>query len=169
MLLGMLVSACSSIDCSLSSVVLCHMQFHNTDGDSVALAYPLDVYLLQHDGDTTHYINKQSTATNINIPLSIAGVEDSIMLSVSRPDTIRFIRDGEVVDSIITVSVSDVFVISKTNEPWFESVDCTPHYNHTIESVKVISSHFIDSIVINEPYVNNGTKKNLYIRLHNVR
>lgn len=61
---------------------------------------------------------------------------------------------------------SDTVVVGKTNQPHFESVDCTPQFWHTITSATT-THHMLDSISINEANVNNDqSKKHIILHLH---
>ena len=61
--------------------------------------------------------------------------------------------------------ISDQIHISKTNEPYLESVDCAARYNHTITGV-THTSNFIQDIIINNPKVtNDGNVTNIIIRV----
>lgn len=166
MLMTLLVTACSSIDCELNSKVMCKVQLQDLDGNNVQFTTPASVVLVHAGGDTTIYINAQAQLSEFDIPLSYQGNDDVIRLEVSKSDTLKIISDGVAKDTIVTTSLYDDITINKTNEPWFESVDCAAHYNHTINTAEALSHNFIDHVVINEPYVsNNAIKKNLYIRI----
>jgi hypothetical protein len=162
----MAMAACSSIDCSLNSKVLCNVQLQDSNGDSVVLAYPLTVALVYPNGDTVHYVNQKSDVSSFDIPLSYLGEEDMMLLELSITDTITVTTDTGTVKTAYTYSLSDKIRISKSNEPWFESVDCNAHYNHTIFSADADTHNFIDHIVINDAFVTNDPKKkNLFIRI----
>ena len=162
----MAMAACSSIDCSLNSKVLCNVQLQDSDGDSVVLAYPLTVALVYANGDTTQYINQRSNVSSFDIPLSYLGEEDMMLIELSITDTITITTDTGTIDTIATYRLADKIRIRKSNEPWFESVDCNAHYNHTIFSADAETHNFIDHIVINDAYVTNDpNKKNLFIRI----
>lgn len=177
---GIAIAGCSSIDCNLENRVQCHMRFVDMDGDSVALNYPLTVVLVREAGDTIHYYNKKTNVSTIDVPLSYVGEVDLLQMvlditdtievetynTYTDPDTQKEVTDTLRNDSVVTVSLTDNVRIRKTNEPWFESVDCSPHYNHTIEAVDVDTHNFIDHIIVNDAYVNNDSKKkNLYIQV----
>lgn len=177
---GIVIAGCSSIDCSLENRVLCHMRFVDMDGDSVVLKYPLTVVLVRAAGDTVHYYNRQENASSIDVPLSYVGEEDMLEMELEIPDTVEVesyvtytdsdtgveMTDTVVKDTVIYYPLVDEIRIRKTNEPWFESVDCGAHYNHTIEAAEADTHNFIDHIIVNDAYVDNDTeKKNLFIQL----
>ena len=165
-LMMLFVTACSSIDCELNSKVMCQVQLQDLDGNNVQFTMPASVILVHAGGDTTIYINAKAQLSDFDIPLSYQGSNDVIRLEISKSDTLKIMNDGVAKDTIVTTSVYDEISINKTNEPWFESVDCAAHYNHTINTAEATSHNFIDHVVINEPYVsNNASKKNLYIRI----
>lgn len=146
-----LLSACSSIDCKLNGTVLCHYAIQNADGEDVTIECPLSVTLNRKivSSDTV-YINQQTGTSSFDLPMSYSGDVDEITMTLH-------------LDS--TLTVSDVIQITKTNEPYFESVDCAARYNHTIESV-THTNNFIKDIIITNPKVNNdATDTNILIRL----
>lgn len=146
-----LFAACSSIDCKLNGTVLCHYAIQTTDGDDATLLYPLSVTLNRKivAGDTV-YINQKSDITSFDLPMSYNGDVDEITLTMH-------------LDSITTIS--DVVKITKTNEPYLESVDCAARYNHTIKQV-THTNNFINEIIINNPKVNNdASNTNILIRI----
>jgi hypothetical protein len=146
-----LVTACSSIDCKLNGTVLCHYAIQTADGEDAAFVYPLSVTLNRKIvSDDTVYINKLTNASTFDIPMSYNGDVDEITLTLQ-------------IDS--AMSVSDVIKITKTNEPYLESVDCAARYNHTIEQV-THTKNFIKDIIINNPKVtNDATYTNILIRI----
>lgn len=143
---------CTSIDCSVNSTVLCSYRFMNAKGDSVMLGNPVSVVSARTiDGNDTVLINKLEKACTFRIPMSYA--QDA--------DELRFIvTDNQGKES------TDYVVVSKTNEPVFESVDCAPRYNHTISSIST-THNFIDSLVVkNNKVTNDPTKINIFVYLH---
>lgn len=146
------VASCTSIDCSVNSTVLCSYRFMNANGDSVALNYPLSVVSAHSiSGNDTVLINQQEKASAFRIPMSYA----------LDADELRFILNMDA-----EVKLTDYVVVSKTNEPVFESVECSPRYNHTITDVKT-THNFIDSIVVkNNKVSNDPTKINILVYIH---
>lgn len=148
---AIMATACSSIDCKLNGTVYCHTVIQTPDGNDATLSYPMSVTLNRKTvmGDTV-IINQQNNISTIDLPLSYDGDVDDITLTLH-------------LDS--TESVSDIIHIRKTNEPYFESVDCAARYNHTIEEI-THSDNFIDDIIISNPKVNNdATHTNILIRI----
>ena len=138
-LLAFLIS-CTSIDCSMNSTVLCAYRFMNAQGDSVALQDTLSVISTRSiDGNDSVLVNRITNVCTMRLPMSYA--QDA--------DELRF-----VVTNTYGEQISDYVVVSKTNEPLFESVDCAPRYNHTISDVSA-TQNFIDSVVINNKKVTN--------------
>ena len=138
-LLAFLIS-CTSIDCSMNSTVLCAYRFMNAQGDSVSLQDTLSVISTRSiDGNDSVLVNRITNVCTMRLPMSYA--QDA--------DELRF-----VVTNTYGEQISDYVVVSKTNEPLFESVDCAPRYNHTISDVSA-TQNFIDSVVINNKKVTN--------------
>ena len=146
-----LLYACSSIDCKLNGTVLCHYVIQTADGEDATLVYPVSVTLNRKitKGDTV-YINQQANTSYLDLPMSYDGDVDDITITLS-------------IDS--SMVISDQIHISKTNEPYLESVDCAARYNHTITGV-THTSNFIQDIIINNPKVtNDGNVTNIIIRV----
>ena len=154
-------TSCSSIDCQLNGSVYCKYQLKDQYLNDVAFAYPLTVTLCDTDSGDYVIINSESNVSAIDIPMSYGNATDVLKFTLMVTDTIA---DEDTV-YYVTTPHTDTIRITKTNEPFFESIDCAPRYNHTIEEVQ--SSHnFIDSLAINNKKVtNDASKKNIYIFL----
>lgn len=146
-LIGM--AACTSVDCSIASKVVCNWQFEAPDSAARTLNVSVASSRVS-DGNDTVIINNMPVTGMLNMPMSYAQNADTLYLA--------FIDNQEVVGY-------DVVIVEKTNEPYFEDIDCGARMHHTIQSV--MSSHnFIDSIYISSPKVNtDAAKENLHIVL----
>ncbi len=145
------LAACSSVDCSLNGTVLCHYALQTADGEAATLVYPLSVTFNRRTefGDTV-YIDRLKDASMIDLPMSYDSDIDDITLTLY-------------IDS--THTVSDEIHVTKTNEPYFESVDCAPRYNHVLQEV-THTTNFIKEVIISNPEVkNNVTDTNILIRI----
>ena len=156
------ITSCSSIDCKLNGSVYCRYQLKDQYLNDVAFAYPLTVTLCDTDSGDIVVINNESNASAIDLPMSHGNATDVLKFTITVTDTI--VTEDTVY--YVTTPHTDIIRITKTNEPYFESIDCAPRYNHTIEAVQ--SSHnFIDSLVINNKKVtNDASKENIYIFLN---
>lgn len=152
LLMAIMASACTSIDCALNHSVRCQYALCDANGEKVQLTGgQLTVSTRRtSDGSDTTLLNRQENASTFALPMSMANAADTLTFTITVGDDF---------------SQSDVVVIEKTNNPHFESVDCAPYYYHTITSVR--STHnFIDSIVVNNKNVtNDATQENLHIYL----
>ena len=146
-LVGM--AACTSVDCSIASKVVCNWQFEAPDSATRTLNVSVASRRVSNGNDTL-IINNKSVTGMINMPMSYAQSADTLYLA--------FIGNQEIIGG-------DVVIVEKTNEPYFEDTDCGARMHHTIQSVT--SSHnFIDSIYISSPKVNtDAAKENLHIVL----
>ncbi len=151
-MLSAFVIGCTSIDCSMNSTVLCSYRFMNAQGDSVTLNDTLSIISGRSiDGNDTVLVNRMTNACTLRLPMSYTQDADELRFVVTN-------RYGE--------QVRDYVVVSKTNEPLFESVDCVPRYNHTISDVST-TRNFIDSVVVNNKKVTNDpTIINIFVYLH---
>ena len=156
------ITSCSSIDCKLNGSVYCRYQLKDQYLNDVAFAYPLTVTLCDTDSGDIVVINNESNASAIDLPMSHGNATDVLKFTITVTDTI--VTEDTVY--YVTTPHTDIIRVTKTNEPYFESIDCAPRYNHTIEAVQ--SSHnFIDSLVINNKKVtNDASKENIYIFLN---
>jgi len=158
----LLVTSCSSIDCQLNGSVYCRYQLKDQHLNDVAFTYPLTVTLCDTDSGDIVIINGESNVSAIDIPMSHGNTIDVLKFTLMVTDTIS----EEDTTYYVTTPYTDIIRITKTNEPYFESIDCAPRYNHTIEEVQ--SSHnFIDSLAVNNKKVtNDASKENIYIFLN---
>ncbi len=138
--LMVMITACSSIDCMINGRVLCHFALLDSAGNDTAMALPVSVIMLRPvAGSDTTWINQESSMSSFDLPMSYNADVDEIEFQVIQADS---------------TTVSDTISITKTNEPYFESVDCAPRYHHTITAVSS-TNNVISSIVINNPNVSN--------------
>lgn len=141
----MLLVACSSIDCPLNNTVYC---IYSLRGDVETLTDTLTISTPRSLKEDTILINKQVNTKDLQIPMSY--VQDADILYFTLTDTLSITR-------------CDTVIITKTNEPHFESVDCSPSFFHTITDVRH-THNTIDSITISKSKVDyDTTVDNLFI------
>lgn len=142
------VSACSSIDCPLNSLVYTQYQLMDGTGKVDTLKDTLTVSTNRTDGSDSVLINRNVNTTELSLPISYSAGQDVFFF--------------ELKDTLTKTSVYDTVAVAKTNEPHFESVDCAPSFFHTITAISH-TRHRIDSIVINNPEVNYDTSKKHFL------
>ena len=138
LLLGVLLTACSSIDCPVESTVATLYQVRNSDGTELKLADTLTVATTRADGNDTLY-NKGIGISEFTLPISYKHPEDVLVFSFDNQNN----ND---------LHVTDTVWVKKDDYPHFESVDCNAAFFHKIIDVKY-TRNYIDSIVINNPSV----------------
>ena len=138
LLLGVLLTACSSIDCPVESTVATLYQVRNSDGTELKLADTLTVATTRADGNDTLY-NKGIGISEFTLPISYKHPEDVLVFSFDNQNN----ND---------LHVTDTVWVKKDDYPHFESVDCNAAFFHKITDVKY-TRNYIDSIVINNPSV----------------
>lgn len=140
------LGSCTSLDCSIDNIVAMNVEIP----DTLSAGDTLNVYAIVSSGDTALYTNG-TAVTALSLPMSYNYDTDRYLFSFS--DTAG-------------TTVTDTVAITKTNEPHFESVDCTPQFWHRIEAVATTHNR-IDSITINDPEVNNDqTKQHIILHIH---
>lgn len=167
MLSVLLTTACSSIDCQLNGSVYCTYTLKNQYHEDMAFAVPLTITLCDTEKGDSIILNSATNVNSFDVPMSYNAYTDMIKLTLTVTDTITgTTEEGNDTTYYVTNPITDVIRISKTNEPYFESIDCAARYNHTIENVQS-SNNFIDSLVINDVKVtNDASKENIYIFIH---
>ena len=138
LLLGVLLTACSSIDCPVESTVATLYQVRNSDGTELKLDDTLTVATTRADGNDTLY-NKGIGISEFTLPISYKHPEDVLVFSFDNQNN----ND---------LHVTDTVWVKKDDYPHFESVDCNAAFFHKITDVKY-TRNYIDSIVINNPSV----------------
>lgn len=142
-----IITACSSLDCPLNNTVYTKYMLK---GENAPLADTLTITTLRSiDGSDSVLINQQVNTDSFELPMSYA--QDKDIIYIER-------RDTNAISSIYKQTSKDTVVITKTNEPHFESVDCNASYFHTITDV-TYTRNGIDSIKINNSKVNYDTTK----------
>ncbi len=145
-LLIMLLTACSSIDCPVNSIVETIWQVYDEDGQELLLSDTLTVTTVRKDGqeviildgkDNT-ILNKLTEKSMFNLPISYSHPEDILVFHFD--------------NSIYDLHVTDTVWIKKDDYPHFESVDCNSIFFHTLTGIRY-TQNYIDSIVIKNPSV----------------
>ena len=138
LLLGVLMVACSSVDCPVDSSVTTLYQFRNSDGTEYKLSDTLTVTSQGAGGKDTIIFNLGIGVSKITLPISYQQPEDVLVFHFDNSN-----KDLHVVDTVW---------LKKDDYPHFESVDCSATYFHTITGLRYTCNN-IDSIVINNPSV----------------
>lgn len=144
--LMLLLTACSSIDCPVNSIVEMIWKVYDTTGDELKLSDTLTVTTVRKDGqeitvldgrnDTV--LNKLAEKSMFNLPISY-----------SHPEDVFVFHFDNTKDSL---HVTDTVWIKKDDYAHFESVDCNSIFFHTITDIRY-TQNYIDSIVIKNPSV----------------
>lgn len=151
-----LLVSCSSIDCSLNSLVRTKFQFYSSNGDSLSVLDTMTIVTTRmDDSDTILYdavddviFNKGVGISSFHLPISYSHPEDVLVFCFSR-------------DSMLVV---DTVWIKKDDYPHFESVDCNASFFHELTDIRHTHNCF-DSIVIVNPSVTNNDQV-LHVRIY---
>ncbi len=147
---SLLVVACATIDCPMNNTVYSH---YVLKGDVDTLKDTLSIITLRPDSNDAVQLNRSVRTTSFSLPLSYSHESDELLFLYT--DTLN-------------QQVWDTVVVYKSNQPHFESVDCSPSFFHTIQRVSY-TQHRIDSIIVNNPNVDYDQKDNFYIYFNSVR
>lgn len=160
------MASCTSIDCSLDSVVVWTLSFYDSETDE-PLKLPC---LLSVDavGAGTLY-NRGQNIASMELPMSHAAEADTLMLRWG----VDMDNGGEEMPT--TYEVTDLLTVSHDNYPHFDAIDCPAAVFHTITDTqfKTHSAHefplVIDSVSIIRPQVDYNDVENirLYLRIQN--
>lgn len=153
MLVALVVSACSSVDCPLNNRVYTSYKLAgavDTLHDTLTVATPRTI---DNAGEDTVLINRLTLTDSLALPMSYQRDEDTFFFTLAQRGT-----------GLQTV---DTVWVAKNNEPHFESVDCSPAMFHTITGVR-FTRHAIDSIKVNNNKVTyNDAKAHFLIYFKN--
>lgn len=141
---ALIFEACTTYDCSINNIVALNVSLSDTLEDDT-----LNVYTIVNGTDTALYTNG-TEVTSVSLPMSYSKDVDQYLFAFT--------------DTTGSTTI-DTLSVTKTNQPYFESVECTPQFWHNIQGVT--STHnMIDSITINDSIVNNDqTKQHIIITL----
>lgn len=132
------LAACSSIDCPVENVVALQCELRKADGTPDTLRYDtLSISTTRRDGNDTTLLNREVGATAFSLPISSGAAADTLHI--------------ELRDTLGNVATSTVYV-GKTDEPHFESVDCSMSHFHTLTSA-TSTGGAVDSVAINKSKV----------------
>ena len=149
--LGVLIAACTSIDCPVESNVATLYQVCNSDGTELTLTDSITVTTkTAKDGDTIIF-NKGVGINSFSLPISYKHPEDVLVFSFDNENNNN-------------LHITDTVWIKKEDYPHFESVDCQAAYFHKITAVSS-TQHIIESIHLNNPDVNYDTNENIHLYL----
>lgn len=148
--------SCSSIDCSVNSLVRTKYQFYHSNGDSLSLLDTMTILTVRMDGsDTIIYDANDDVVFNKGVGIS----SFHLPISYSHPeDVLVFIFDRD------SLQMSDTVWVKKDDYPHFESVDCNASFFHNLTNIRYTQNCF-DSIVIVNPSVTNDDQV-LHVRIY---
>lgn len=144
LLLGVLIAACTSIDCPVESNVATLYQVRNSDGTELTLTDSITVTTKTAKDSDTIIFNKGVGISSFSLPVSYKHPEDVLVFSFDN-------------DNNNNLHVTDTVWIKKEDYPHFESVDCSAAFFHIITDVRY-TRNYIDSIVIKNPSVTYDSK-----------
>lgn len=147
---SLLVVACATIDCPMNNTVYSR---YVLKGTADTLKDTLSIITLRPDSNDAVQLNRLVNATFFELPMSYSHDADELLFLYT--------------DTLNQQSL-DTVVVYKSNQPHFESVDCTPSFFHTIQRISY-TQHRIDSIVVNNPNVDYDQKDHIYIYFRSVR
>jgi hypothetical protein len=152
---GLLLGACSSIDCPVKNKVRAVYSIRRaTTMAADTLKDTLYVRSKRADGSDTLLLNGSSKVLQFSVQVSYNRPEDTLFFNF---------RNG-------AYNAVDTVWLKKDDMPHFESVDCNPTYFHRLTAVRS-TNHAIDSITINNPTVTYDDSSTqhlyLYLKSHN--
>lgn len=146
----MVTGACSSIDCPVQNTVKMMYVLKKADAKPDTLKDTLNILSRRADGTDTLLLNRGVDQTQFSLNTGYANPEDTLIMLFSNG----------------TYKATDTVWVKKENIPHFESVDCSPHFFHTITAVRSTHNR-IDSIGINNRSVTyDPTTEHFYLYLH---
>ena len=142
------VTACSTFDCPLNNKVYASVKLDATLDDTLTVSIPL---ANDDDGSDTVVVNRLTAADSLALPMSYSRQEDMYIFTLRANGT--------------AMTTHDTLWVTKTNEPHFESVDCSPAVFHTITGVKCTHNAINDIRINNDKVTYNDAKAHIYISL----
>lgn len=144
LLLGVMVTACSSIDCPVDATVATLYKVYSSDGKELVLSDTLTVTSTRSNGKDTTLLNMGIGISSFSLPVSYSHPEDVLVFHFFNQ------KNND-------LNATDTVWVKKDDYPHFESVDCNTSFFHTLTDVKY-TSNYIDSIVIKNPSVTYDSK-----------
>lgn len=147
----LVLTGCSSMDCPLNDTVYTK---YRLAGPVRKLSDTLTISTTRIEGSDSVIINQDVNVDSFMLPMSYTQPQDIFFFNMT--DTLG-------------TNYRDTIIVSKDNQPHFESIDCGPSFFHTITGISH-TYNAIDSIVINNKKVTyDATKPHfiIYFREHN--
>ena len=149
LLLTLMLTACSSIDCPVNSLVESLYEVCDSTGQNVKMLDTLSVFTTNANGEQV-LLNKGTGLSQFHLQVSQSHPEDILVFCF---DLVS-----------VQARVTDTVWIKKEDHPHFESVDCNSAFFHTITDLKC-TRHYIDSIVIINPSIDYNYET-VHFRMH---
>lgn len=154
----MLAVSCSSIDCSVFGTSMAKYEFVVAENDAVGIKDMLvSVIAPKRDiGVDSVLVNGQDMSRQLSVPVSLTNDRDELYFVLQKQNA-----EGNAIVAI------DTIVLTKTNVPVFEGIDCDPRYNHEVLDVTT-TGKFIEKIEINDKSIDEDPAKvHFYLKLRN--
>lgn len=141
LLLLLMVSACTSLDCTVADPISIRYGFYDAESEeetSVALTDTLTIQIRKGLERDTTLVNRAIGKTQVKVPVSYTREYDKLVFKFKSEHNIEAV---------------DTLYIYKNDIAHFESVDCNPVYFHTIEDTRVVPGLVIKEVRIKQPNV----------------
>lgn len=146
-----MLPSCSTFDCPLNNKVYASIKLAGNVkslDDTLSVSIPRN---MRDDESDTVVVNRLTETDSLSLPISYVHDEDLYLFHFKQKGT--------------GIETTDSVWVKKTNEPHFESVDCSPAMFHTVNGVRY-TRHSIDSISINNNKVTyNDAKAHFFLYL----
>lgn len=145
------MASCSNIDCPLNNKVEAVYGFYDSStGAGITIKDTISVIA---GGTDSVIYNRGVNISKLSLPMSYARSVDTLVVKIMGENAASF----------------DTILVSHTNEPHFESVDCSAVMFHIIKGVELVSSgrvaglSRVDSVAVANPKVNYNAYENFKI------
>lgn len=145
------LTGCNEVACPLNNTIYATYTFYARDDQGkLQQIEVMDTLNVTAAGTDSILINRETGASQLQLPLSYRGRTDTLIFTLT---------------NTAGISNRDTLWISKISSEYFESPDCPTVMFHEITGVR--STHqFIDSIYIEKPNIDYNATENFKIVLY---
>lgn len=148
---ALMAAACETSDCPINNVVYAKYGFYVMSAGQEVAVKVMDTLTVTAGGTDSVLVNRLTSDSGLDLPLSYSGATDTIALSFT--DTLGVVR-------------ADTIWIDKENTLHYESPNCPASVFHHITAARC-TRRLIDTVTVVNPSIDYNVSENFKIYFRN--